>query len=370
MRNRSEPDSNSSPIILKDIQPPENVNVPVVVGELPNLTPAQRVSLYSPNEWEDFVYEWVTELRYHYEQVKSLGGPGDGGIDIAAFNTVEGFEAGWDCYQAKHYEKQLTPSDAFPEMMKIFRFGLRKHGTLPNIYYFVAPKGCGGKLNRLISTPSEFKEWFLGEIDSRAAGYNGYSQEEIDNIRELAEATEFTIFRSLELADMVRAHSETRYHFARFGGQLPARAIVENTPDLPTIHETRYIEKLVDIYAELDPESCTDVASVTLHNRYGPHLQRQRESFYAAESLRLYARDAVPEGTYEYLLEDIYFGVIDTAEADYETGMERLRAVLAQSGRLDLGSHSLIRRSNNRDRQGCCQQLANADRLTWVSHDG
>ena len=105
---------------------------------------------------------------------------------------------------------------------------------------------------------------------------------------------------------------------------------------------------------------------MTAHQKYGPHLQRQREAFYSAEALRLYARDSVPDGTYELLQGDVYTGVIDTAEADHASGMDRLRAVLTQSGQLDLGAHSLISVSRIEDRQGICHQLANADRLTWV----
>ncbi|WP_395858067.1 ABC-three component system protein [Arachnia propionica] len=67
---------------------------------------------------------------------------------------------------------------------------------------------------------------------------------------------------------------------------------------------------------------------------------------------------------------DVYSGVIDTAEAEHATGMDRLRAVLTQSGQLDLGAHSLISVSRMEDRQGICHQLANADRLTWVKRNG
>ena len=42
------------------------------------------------------------------------------------------------------------------------------------------------------------------------------------------------------------------------------------------------------------------------------HFRRQREAFYEAESLRVFARDSVPPGTFESLLDDIHDGVIDT----------------------------------------------------------
>lgn len=83
----------------------------------------------------------------------------------------------------------------------------------------------------------------------------------------------------------------------------------------------------------------------------------------------MYARDSVPDGTFELLQGDVYSGVIDTAEADHASGLDRLRAVLTQSGQLDLGAHALISVSRIEDRQGICHQLANADRLTWVARN-
>jgi hypothetical protein len=93
---------------------------------------------------------------------------------------------------------------------------------------------------------------------------------------------------------------------------------------------------------------------------------RQRISFYKAESLRVYARDSVPPGTFNKLQDDIYSGVIDTAEANHPNGYVRLSSVLSQVGQLDLNRHKLIAVSDIDDRKGICHQLANADRLTWV----
>lgn len=336
----------------------------------PPVPPAQRVYNYCPDEWESFVAEWVTGLTTSYEQIKGLGGPGDRGVDVAAFKTERGFEGAWDCFQAKHYEKALSPSDAIPEMLKLFRSAVDKYYVLPDHYFFVAPRGCGQSLNRLLSKPSELQKKFLDMIDTRGPVTKTLDDSTLQAIRDLAATTNFSMFRSVELNELLKVHQETPYFAARFGTSLPARPPVGETPATPAPEEAIYIKKLVAIYAEQDPASCIDVTSSAKHKIYGSHLQRQRESFYSAEALRLYARDAVPDGTYELLQEDIYHGVIDTAEADYATGMERLRAVLIQSGNLDLGAHTLISRSRMEDRKGICHQLANADSLTWVKRNG
>lgn len=341
--------------------------VPSLLG--PPVPPAQRVYFYSPDQWEVFITEWATGLATSYRQIKQLGGPGDRGVDVAAFKTDRGLEDSWDCYQAKHYGEPLKLSDAIPEMLKIFRGVAEAYYVLPDQYVFVAPRGCGSSLNRLLSKPTELQKKFLDAIDSRSPATRVLDGGTLQAIRDLAAVTDFSVFRSLELNEMLDVHRRTSYYAARFGTTLPARPPVGQTPATPTPGEAIYVKKLVDVYQEREPTACTDTDSVTAHKKYGPHLQRQREAFYSAEALRLYSRDSVPDGTYELLQGDVYTGVIDTAEADHATGMDRLRAVLTQSGQLDLGAHSLISVSRIEDRQGICHQLANADRLTWVAND-
>ncbi len=335
----------------------------------PPVPPAQRIYFYSPDEWEVFISEWAVGLGVGYHQVKRLGGPGDRGVDVAAFRTERGLEDSWDCFQAKHYAASLVLSDALPEMLKLFRGVVDGYYVLPDQYVFAAPRGCGGSLNRLLSRPTELQTKLLETIDSRSSATKEIDDGTLQSIRDLATASDFSMFRSTELREMLDVHRGTPYHAARFGTTLPARPPAGDPPKKPAPVEVTYVRKLVDVYNEQDPGTCVDTESVTTHAKYGVHLQRQREAFYAAEALRLYARDSVPDGTFELLQGDVYAGVVDTAEADHASGLDRLRAVLTQSGQLDLGAHSLISVSRIEDRQGICHQLANGDRLTWVASD-
>lgn len=367
MSNRKDASGLAWGFDLEDIPPPsENVRTSLASQTGKAFTPAQQIATYSPDDWEDFILEWSVNLFPSFTQVKKIGGSGDRGIDVAAFKTSNGFEGAWICYQAKHYKNPLTPSDAFPEMLKIFHFALDDYYILPDEYNFMAPQGCGATLNRKLSSPSHLRNWFLAEIDRKAPSCSAYTEEVLREIRVLAASTDFSMFRSVELHEMIVQHQKTPYFSVRFGGPLPQRPAIQPAPAIPAASETRYVKKLLDVYQELDPLNCTDAAMVSAHKKYGPHLQRQREAFYSAESLRRYARDSVPEGTYEELQDDVYFGVIDTAESSYQTGMDRLQAVMKQAGQLELNNLVLIAVTKILDRLGICQQLANDDRLTWV----
>jgi hypothetical protein len=364
-----QPNASSGTPQLIDLPAPVASASPAPSLPGPPVPPAHRIYFYSPDEWEVFITEWATGVAVSYRQVKQLGGSGDRGVDVAAFKTDRGLEDAWDCFQAKHYDGALTLSDAFPEMLKIFHGVVDAFYRLPDRYVFVAPRGCGPTLNRLLSKPTELRRKFLELLDARGTATRLYDERVLQSIRDLAESSDFSIFQSLEFNEMLDVHRNTPYYAGRFGTSLPPRPPVGQTPETPAPDEATYVKKLVHVYKEQDSASCSDTESVAAHAKYGAHLQRQREAFYAAEALRLYARDSVPDGTFQLLQEDVYTGVVDTAEASHPSGLDRLRAVLTQSGQLDLAAHVLISVSKLQDRQGICHQLANADRLTWVAVD-
>lgn len=72
---------------------------------------------------------------------------------------------------------------------------------------------------------------------------------------------------------------------------------------------------------------------------------------------------------FERLQDDIHSGVIDVVEDHHATGLRRLTSVLSLVGQLDLSRHRLISVVEIDDRQGMCHQLANVDRIQWMSRN-
>ena len=98
-------------------------------------------------------------------------------------------------------------------------------------------------------------------------------------------------------------------------------------------------------------------------------LSRQRERFYSAEALRNFSRDTVPEGTFDALQEEVFQGVVDICESAHSTGFERMKATVSQAAQVASTSNPLAPATRVQDRQGICHQLANEDRLHWISTD-
>ena len=345
--------------------PPSATSLPTLSG--PPVSPQLRILGYESGEWENFIREWATALKKSYVQIKRLGGSGDHGVDVAAFKTKDGFEDAWDCFQGKHYAKELGPADAYPEMLKIFLGVLDGHYVMPDLYAFLAPKGCGTTLDRLLSKPTELKAKFLAELDNKRGCAKSLNDVVKGKVRGLVESTDFAMFKSVQLVDALDLHRETPYHVARFGGPLPARPPISPPPTEVAAHEKRYVAQLIEVYKEQTPGEQLEQDALSDHPSHGEHFKRQRISFYSAEALRLHARDSVPEGTFESLQEDMRSGVVEVAEAQHATGMDRLREVLTAATTVRLDGHTaLMSVSRMDDRKGICHQLANEDRLTWV----
>ncbi|MFD5864652.1 ABC-three component system protein [Agromyces sp. NPDC127015] len=353
-----------TPIVAVDLAAPDAQALGL--GSGPPVPPEHRVYFYDPDQWEQFILEWAHSLHPEYIQVKRIGGSGDQGIDIAGFLSDDHLEGEWDCYQAKHYVDALTPATAYAEMLKMFGHVCLDHYTLPRKYFFVAPRGAGPTLNRLISHPTELKEKFLQAISDGTPQVAGVAIDTLAAVRKLAERTDFSMFTATQLTELLTGHAKTRYHAFRFGTALPQRGPVDAPPAELETSEARYVEELMRVYREATGSADMSVADLPDHADHSSHFQRQRRAFYSAEALRMYARDSVPPGTFDRLVDHMHEGVIEVAEADYQTGRERLTAVLTQATNVQLDSQRLVEITGPEDRRGVCHHLANDDRLKWV----
>lgn len=346
--------------------PELSTNLPVSLAG-PPVTPAQRISFYSSVEWEEFIKEWAIELRPAYQQVKRLGGGGDQGIDVAGFKSEHGFEGPWDLFQGKHYADPISPSDAWPEILKVFIHVDAGDYLMPETYNFLAPKGCGTTLNRLLGKPSKLREKFLLALADGTPLAQSVDSVALGRVRTLAASTNFSMFKSVELHEALGTHRSSNRHLARFGGtHLPSPTPFADPPNELQDDEVIYIGELRKVYAEACADDLSDPSTLGAHPDFGTHFKRQRFAFYAAESIRMDARDAVPDGTFERLQDDVHDGVVELAEADHDSGMKRLSGVLSHSTVLDLSSHPLMTWASPKARQGICHQLANEKRLSWT----
>lgn len=186
------------------------------------------------------------------------------------------------------------------------------------------------------------------------------------------EGFDFTIFDTVSLVQMIEQHATTPYHAVRFGGGLGLRPQPEIPPEDTVSLDHRYVRQLLGVYAQSigDNQETPDLSLLDKDQRIRKNFQRQRESFYHAESLRSFSRDTVPPGVFEALQNDIYDGVVDVCESQHECGMDKLSSTLSQAATVAVNASPLMSVTRVRDKQGICHQLVNDEKLNWSEDDG
>lgn len=362
------------PILTPIKQPTALPNAAQVTSGM-SFEPALLLRLYDADRWEAFIDEWAQSFGDEYKLVCRLSGPGDKGLDVVAFTDSENFNGAWDSYQCKRYGAPLTPSDIWIELGKIIYFSFIKEPpfdgavSLPRRHIFVSPNDVGLKLAKLLLSPDKLKAGLIEnwathcELEKLGVGIQAPLQ---GDLKSYAESFDFSIFGYKPVARIVEDHRKTPYHVTRFGASFPEKPSPEVAPDTPSEHETVYVEKLLDAYRDHTGEDISDVVALRTKADLYNHFRRQRELFYNAECLKGFARDNVPPGVFDSLSDDIFHGVIDTAESYHQCGLSRVKAVVTQAAQVDVSGNALNSVASVKERQGVCHQLANDDRLTWL----
>ncbi|RWB75419.1 MAG: hypothetical protein EOQ50_14135 [Mesorhizobium sp.] len=359
------------PNTLKPVNPKPPAATPTAAHIMSGLPVPKgvRVRSFSPDEWEEFTEEWASTLIPPFLKVRRFGGAGDYGVDIAGFLSASGFAGLWENFQCKRYDHPLRPSDIWVEIGKIIYYSYKGDFIPPQKHFFMCTNDIGTTLERLLNNPAKLKAEARANWDKHCR--NGITTtvdvELTGTLLEHFNNFDFAIFSSKSVLELLSAHVATPYHTVRFGGGLPGRGPTTAPPATVSAHESRYIRQLLDAYGERDGKSYLDPSSIASESHSQRDFLRQRERFYHAESLRNFARDTVPDGTFEDLQDEVYHAVIDTCDdPNHANGFERMRATVDKSMAVTPLSNALTPALKTQDKMGICHQLANEDRLTWV----
>ncbi|MGW5442755.1 ABC-three component system protein [Streptomyces asiaticus] len=330
-------------------------------------TPKQTVTfLYDPDEFEEFVKEWVPTQGAKYVLVERQGGSGDHGIDVAGFLSDAKLEGEWHNYQCKRYKKDLSWGVVAQEMRKMFVAASAGHFTVPTRYVFVA-LSFGASLKRLISKPSECRAKFLEELSTtKDKLVTSLGAEGRRAVRELAAGTDFGRFSCIDLDQLLEEHMGTPHWLARFPQAPPASGPKKlNLPEQPRHDEAVYVQCLVDVYRERFPDDINNLHQVADVAEAKGHLHRQRVAFFAAEAVRVFARDSTTPEYFDQVKEDVYSIVVEEADRSHPNGWERHAAVMTCAGGIEVTETILKPYVGPMVRKGVCHHLANDNLLVW-----
>ncbi len=329
-----------------------------------------RMKIFSPDQFEDFVREWVTGYlikKGTYTLCKKCSGSGDMGRDVIAFVD----KTTWDNFQCKHYDSPLMPSAVNSELGKLVYYTHKKIYTLPQQYYFVSPKGVGPKLNNFFENPTALKEQLIQKWDEQCR--HKISKDEVELTPELRahlDIIDFSIFSGYDPQQLIDEHHQTPYYSARFGGGLQKqRQVISAAPDGIDKKELVYTNQLFAAYGEFIKKSVTDMGDLKTNEELFNHFLRQRTGFYSADSLNQFSRDTLPPDTdyFEDLKNEFYTGIIDVLNENYTDGYQKVKETTKFAKQISMAGHPLGSQLRVPDREGICHHLANENRIKWVT---
>lgn len=334
------------------------------------ILPIKHLELLSADDWELFIEEWLDLKEENYLKIDRFGGSGDKGRDVVAYVTnPTNSNYVWDCYQCKHYDNPLMPSQMWIEFGKIIYYTFNKDYPIPRKYYFVAPKGCGTTFSTLLLNPEHLRDKVLSHWnkDISANITSGIKYEMTKKLKTYIEEFDFSIFEKVLPKTIIEEHKAHPNHLTWFGGGLPDRNKLNEAdiPDEISEVETEYVNQLVKAYGSAKNIIYSSLKDVPKASNYYEHFKRARISFHHAEQLRNFSRDNLPNGTFEDFQIEIYDGIINTVDGFYINGYEKVKSVETQSSVVPITSNALREVTNIKDKAGVCHQLCNDKKLNW-----
>lgn len=332
-----------------------------------------QISTMSPDEWEEFIEEWMTVQEDAYFDIEKLGGAGDKGRDVVGYvdDPVGRQNYIWDNFQCKHYAESLAPSKVWVEIAKICYYAFVGEFPFPRKYYFVAPRGVGTKLSGFLKKPETLKSELY-------ANWEKYCKTKITEIKEVPlsedlkkyiDGLDFAVFDKISTIKIIQEHRETPFHVVRFGVPLPERPKIQAVSEEIGGDEVTYIGKLISAYRSHASEKIESLDDVKLYPIYDRHLRRSREEFFHAEALKGFSRDTLPPGEYEDIQGQLLNGVSDILDSECPNGFDKVKSVVSEARKLQLPVTPLSSCITTYDRGGICHQLANDDFLSWCDDE-
>jgi hypothetical protein len=339
-----------------------------------NILPIKRMEVFSAEEWEIFIEEWLEIKKSQYVEVERFGGAGDKGRDVAAYISdpkVAGYD--WDCFQCKHYDRPLMPAQMWIEFGKIIYYTFIKEYPVPKKYFFVAPKGCGTSFTKLLQNESDIKAGLLAHWDKDVSEHitSGVKIGLTPELTAYINVFDYGIFDRVQPKTIIEEHKSHPNHLTWFGGGLPDREMLDETTIAAEIgtQESQYVNQLVKAYSSDSPTEFSSITEVAMESNHYRHFTRARISFHHAEQLRNFSRDNLPNGTFESFQTEVLDGIINLAESAHVNSFEKVKAVENQSAIVPITSNALREVINTKDKTGVCHQLCNDKKINWVENE-
>jgi hypothetical protein len=331
------------------------------------IPPSAHVRLLSPTDFELLVKEWVKTCKNKYFGHEHFGGGGDMGRDVAGWLDKHKCLGVWDNYQCKRLGDPLTPTDIWPELGKIFWHVSLNDYVMPREMRFFCSSGIGTKAKHLFSNADKLRTGLITNWSKCVENHISTTAAIplTSPLLALIQATDFTIFGSLSVDQVLDDIKSTAFYISKFGGGFPSRPAAIEPPVEVLPHEANYTEQLLAVYGERLSKAINQLSDLPPGTFERKHFNQMRRQFYSAEALSEFVRELTEQGTFVNFQQDILNAVWPVLSDDHPTSFNRLQKTLSSAAGVPQSSNAIYLVAEALDKQGVCHQLANVGQLDW-----
>jgi hypothetical protein len=325
----------------------------------------RQILALTDSELERFINDWLDYKAKDYVEITRFSGAGDLGRDVVGFLSKNLHEGVWHNYQCKQYKKNLPTATALLEVGKILYYAYKGEFTVPEKYFFVAPRGVNRNLEKLLYNPGQFKEELVNNWDkycSEKLKENTVIPLDI-SLKSFIETIDFSVFKRLTLDNILTdTHIKPVLH-SWFGENL-GQAPVGITPKEILGSELPYIQQLLEAYSQRSGQTFKTHKELAPQPIFSQHLSIQRERFFDADAFKRFYRDNTSPDILKSFEHDIYHGVVDRCNGSHRDAFECVEAVMVQAANIQAAG-PLAQYARVPVKQGVCHHFANEGVLKW-----
>ena len=146
-------------------------------------------------------------------------------------------------------------------------------------------------------------------------------------------------------------------------------------PDEIEDHAIGYVRELYKVYGQLSGQEYARPKDLDSEPKLKKNFNRQRKDYYLAETIHRELRDTIrldEEEGFALLKDEMYEGVVTTCDKDYDTGFDRMTAVMEHATEVPLSNNlqdRVLDWIGPGEKKGVCHMLVNDCRLGWMEDE-
>lgn len=320
--------------------------------ELKNQNAITAVANYSPEEFEQFVFEYLLFVKKHEllpERIYRVGSTGDKGVDV--YLKRQSGEVYY--YQCKHYNKSLSLSVIDGIIVKILYYSAKGKISHPSKIFIVGLSGVSTDVMEKLGDSAEFKSQLISKIDSILKSEKLENEEETKGVLlNLIRSFDFKNLEFLPIEKLISEYYNSPCGKLRFDSETKFETI--KAPDID--EEDLFFLKQLSSLPYADKLKKDFLENESISDYYKTLCLLYTDRFYFGS-----------EKNFEELIEDIYHAEKYNLVSGCKT-IEEVISVLENATHVNTDRSFLDRRLHivgSAERQGACHYLVENGKGFW-----